>query len=27
VREPVRRRVIVAATSALADRLAGEEAL
>jgi fructose-1,6-bisphosphatase/inositol monophosphatase family enzyme len=27
VREPVRRRVIVAATSPLADRLAGEEAL
>jgi fructose-1,6-bisphosphatase/inositol monophosphatase family enzyme len=27
VREPVRRRVIVAATDALADRLAGEEAL
>jgi fructose-1,6-bisphosphatase/inositol monophosphatase family enzyme len=27
VREPVRRRVIVAATSALADRLGGEEAL
>jgi fructose-1,6-bisphosphatase/inositol monophosphatase family enzyme len=27
VREPVRRRVIVAATSTLADRLAGEEAL